>query len=184
MYAISLSTWLHSERICVVIWFHLETRVLGTTANQVSTSCASENAVLWQLLSFVSMFSVNFLTWCPKNPRSQSVLRKMDVAVFWCHRIDVAATMYKHVILSLSFKPPCVTLRQTIDSGGFYDTQKLFFKGIKDVVFVAACAPPGGGRNSVSPRLLRHFSMIWLTALSSNSLNRIFQVFKTSINKS
>lgn len=72
-------------------------------------------------------------------------------------------------------QPPNELLRQAIDSGGFYDTQKLFFKGIKDVVFLAACAPPGGGRNEVSPRLLRHFSMVWLTALSSGSLNRIFQ---------
>ncbi|CAN0043322.1 unnamed protein product, partial [Laminaria digitata] len=72
-------------------------------------------------------------------------------------------------------QPPNELLRQAIDSGGFYDTQKLFFKGIKDVVFVAACAPPGGGRNEVSPRLLRHFSMVWLTALSTDSLNRIFQ---------
>ncbi|CAM9936766.1 unnamed protein product [Ectocarpus sp. 6 AP-2014] len=72
-------------------------------------------------------------------------------------------------------QPPNELLRQAIDSGGFYDTQKLFFKGIKDVVFLAACAPPGGGRNQVSPRLLRHFSMVWLTALSSGSLNRIFQ---------
>ncbi|CAM9194153.1 unnamed protein product, partial [Hapterophycus canaliculatus] len=72
-------------------------------------------------------------------------------------------------------QPPNELLRQAIDSGGFYDTQKLFFKGIKDVVFLAACAPPGGGRNQVSPRLLRHFSMVWLTALSTDSLNRIFQ---------
>ena len=72
-------------------------------------------------------------------------------------------------------QPPNELLRQAIDSGGFYDTQKLFFKGIKDVVFLAACAPPGGGRNQVSPRLLRHFSMVWLTALSTGSLNRIFQ---------
>lgn len=74
-------------------------------------------------------------------------------------------------------QPPNELLRQAIDSGGFYDTQKLFFKGIKDVVFLAACAPPGGGRNQVSPRLLRHFSMVWLTALSTDSLNRIFQAW-------
>ncbi|CAM9370413.1 unnamed protein product, partial [Discosporangium mesarthrocarpum] len=72
-------------------------------------------------------------------------------------------------------QPPNELLRQAIDAGGFYDTQKLFFKNIQDVVFCAACAPPGGGRNEVSPRLLRHFSMVWLTALSSESLQRIFQ---------
>ena len=41
-------------------------------------------------------------------------------------------------------------------------------------MFASCCAPPGGGRNEVSPRLLRQFSMIWLTNLSGESLTRIF----------
>jgi dynein heavy chain, axonemal len=61
-----------------------------------------------------------------------------------------------------------------IDQGGFYDTQKLFFKHIQGCVFASACAPPGGGRSAVTPRLLRHFHMIWLTALSEASMNLIF----------
>ena len=71
-------------------------------------------------------------------------------------------------------QPPNELLRQVIDQGGFYDVQKLFFKNVKDIVCAAACAPPGGGRNEVSPRLLRHFHMIWLTNLSESSMNRIF----------
>jgi dynein heavy chain len=61
-----------------------------------------------------------------------------------------------------------------IDQGGFYDVNKLFFKNVQDVVCAAACAPPGGGRNEVSPRLMRHFHMIWLTNLSSDSMCSIF----------
>jgi dynein heavy chain len=72
-------------------------------------------------------------------------------------------------------QPPNELLRQVIDQGGFYDTQKLFFKHVKDVVFAAACAPPGGGRNEVSPRLIRQFNMIWMPQLSEASLKRIFQ---------
>ena len=71
-------------------------------------------------------------------------------------------------------QPPNELLRQVIDQGGFYDVGKLFFKFVKDVVTVAACAPPGGGRNEVSPRLLRHFHMVWLTNLSVESMSRIF----------
>ena len=41
-------------------------------------------------------------------------------------------------------------------------------------VFASCCAPPGGGRNEVSPRLLRQFAMIWLTNLTSESMTRIF----------
>ncbi|KAF1335991.1 Dynein heavy chain, partial [Globisporangium splendens] len=65
-------------------------------------------------------------------------------------------------------------LRQIIDQGGFCDTSKMFFKNIKDVVFTAACAPPGGGRSEVSPRLLRHFHMVWIPNLSSEVMKRIF----------
>jgi len=61
-----------------------------------------------------------------------------------------------------------------IDQGGFYDVGKLFFKNVQDLVCASACAPPGGGRNNVSPRLLRHFHLIWLTNLSADSMNRIF----------
>jgi len=71
-------------------------------------------------------------------------------------------------------QPPNELLRQVIDQGGFYDVNKLFFKYVQDVVCAAACAPPGGGRNEVSPRLLRHFHMVWLTNLSETSMSRIF----------
>lgn len=71
-------------------------------------------------------------------------------------------------------QPPCELLRQTIDSTGFYDTKKLIFKQVKDTMFVCACAPPGGGRNAVTPRLFRHFNMIWVPDLSEASMRTIF----------
>lgn len=71
-------------------------------------------------------------------------------------------------------QPPNELLRQIIDQGGFYDTSKMFFKNIKDVVFAAACAPPGGGRSEVTPRLIRHFHMVWIPNLSGEVMKRIF----------
>ena len=71
-------------------------------------------------------------------------------------------------------QPPVELLRQAIDSHGFYDLEKLIFKYIKDTQFVTACAPPGGGRNEVTPRLFRHFNMIWVPALSKKSMELIF----------
>uniref|UniRef100_A0A4W3JLB2 Dynein axonemal heavy chain 6 n=1 Tax=Callorhinchus milii TaxID=7868 RepID=A0A4W3JLB2_CALMI len=44
-----------------------------------------------------------------------------------------------------------------------------------DVTIAAACAPPGGGRNPVTPRFLRHFSMFCLPTPSEHSLKQIFQ---------
>jgi dynein heavy chain len=71
-------------------------------------------------------------------------------------------------------QPPCELLRQTIDSGGFYDLKKLLLKYVKDVLFVAACGPPGGGRNPVSPRLFRHFNMVWVPELTPASMRVVF----------
>jgi len=71
-------------------------------------------------------------------------------------------------------QPPNELFRQAIDLHGFYDRKKLFLKYIKNVQFLAACAPPGGGRNPVSPRLFRHFNMFWLPQLSSKSMKHIF----------
>ncbi|XP_054978204.1 dynein axonemal heavy chain 6 [Sorex araneus] len=72
-------------------------------------------------------------------------------------------------------QPPIELLRQYQDFHGFYDRSKLFWKDIQDVTIVAACAPPGGGRNPVTPRFLRHFSMLCLPMPSEHSLKQIFQ---------
>uniref|UniRef100_A0A8C2LDF4 Dynein, axonemal, heavy chain 6 n=1 Tax=Cricetulus griseus TaxID=10029 RepID=A0A8C2LDF4_CRIGR len=72
-------------------------------------------------------------------------------------------------------QPPIELLRQYQDFGGFYDRNKLFWKEIQDVTIVSACAPPGGGRNPVTPRFIRHFSMMCLPTPSEHSLKQIFQ---------
>ncbi|XP_069482525.1 dynein axonemal heavy chain 6 [Ambystoma mexicanum] len=72
-------------------------------------------------------------------------------------------------------QPPIELLRQYQDFGGFYDREKLFWKDIQDVTIAAACAPPGGGRNLVTPRFFRHFSMLCLPTPSEHSLKQIFQ---------
>ena len=41
-------------------------------------------------------------------------------------------------------------------------------------MFVCACAPPGGGRNFVTPRLWRSFNMIWMPELNKNTLKQIY----------
>eukprot|EP00058_Branchiostoma_floridae_P021107 XP_002606597.1 hypothetical protein BRAFLDRAFT_120109 [Branchiostoma floridae] len=73
-------------------------------------------------------------------------------------------------------QPPLELLRQYLELGGFYDTKKLTWKDVLDVTLVGACAPPGGGRNQVSARLLKHFSMLCLPQPSSRSLQHIYQV--------
>ncbi|XP_071080158.1 dynein axonemal heavy chain 6-like [Haliotis cracherodii] len=73
-------------------------------------------------------------------------------------------------------QPPLELLRQFLECGGFYDTKKLTWKDILDVTLVAACGPPGGGRNPTSPRLLKHFCILALPTPSTRSLQHIYQV--------
>ncbi|XP_062595107.1 dynein axonemal heavy chain 14-like, partial [Saccostrea cucullata] len=56
-------------------------------------------------------------------------------------------------------QPPLELLRQFLELGGFYHAGKahLVWEDIYDVHVVAACGPPGGGRNPIHPRLLKHF---------------------------
>jgi dynein heavy chain len=49
------------------------------------------------------------------------------------------------------------------------------FTEIKDVTLAAACAPPGGGRNPVSLRLIRHFCMFSIPSPSEYNLKHIFK---------
>jgi len=71
-------------------------------------------------------------------------------------------------------QPPIELLRQFQDYKGVYDRQHLFWKSIADTTLVCAAAPPGGGRNPVTPRFIRHFNMFNLPNPSEAVLKRIF----------
>lgn len=72
-------------------------------------------------------------------------------------------------------QPPIELLRQVLDFRGFYDRKKLIWKSIEDVVLTAACAPPGGGRNPLSKRFIRHFAMLMIPIPAEASLQTIFR---------
>ena len=78
-------------------------------------------------------------------------------------------------------QPPIELLRMIIDTlehyrkhGGLYDRKKLDYYHIVDMVVVSACGPPGGGRNFVTARYFRHFSMLTVDAPSRSVLGVIF----------
>ncbi|XP_078503488.1 dynein axonemal heavy chain 14 [Lissotriton helveticus] len=73
-------------------------------------------------------------------------------------------------------QPPLELIRQFLELGGFFDTKQLSWKHVQDVSLIAACAPPGGGRNEISPRLLKHFCILALPQPSIQSLQHIFQI--------
>eukprot|EP00668_Euglena_longa_P039207 GGOE01050460.1.p1 GENE.GGOE01050460.1~~GGOE01050460.1.p1 ORF type:complete len:2722 (-),score=1086.70 GGOE01050460.1:98-8140(-) len=73
-------------------------------------------------------------------------------------------------------QPPIELLRQWMDYGGWYDYKKdsVGFKSILDILFIAGMGPTGGGRNPITPRLVRHFCSIALTDFDDVSLKKIF----------
>uniref|UniRef100_A0A8D3C858 Dynein, axonemal, heavy chain 6 n=1 Tax=Scophthalmus maximus TaxID=52904 RepID=A0A8D3C858_SCOMX len=75
---------------------------------------------------------------------------------------------------SYGSQPPIELLRQFQDFSGFFDRDKFIWRKIENMTIAAACAPPGGGRNPVTPRFIRHFSMLCLPTPSENSLKQIF----------
>ena len=70
-------------------------------------------------------------------------------------------------------QPPVELLRQFQDFRGFYDRKKLYWKDIEDTTLVSACAPPGGGRQEVTPRFFRHFNMLNVPPPSDDSMKTI-----------
>ncbi|CAM9229232.1 unnamed protein product [Discosporangium mesarthrocarpum] len=72
-------------------------------------------------------------------------------------------------------QPPLEILRQMIDSGGWYNLKEMTWQTIIDTVLMGAMGPPGGGRNHVTPRLLRHFNIFCFLEFDDNTLTRIFR---------
>lgn len=60
--------------------------------------------------------------------------------------------------------------------GGFYDLKRLTWKNVVDVTIAASAAPPGGGRNVISARLLKHFSVLAIPQPSTRCMQHIYQV--------
>ena len=69
-------------------------------------------------------------------------------------------------------QPPIELLRQMIDNGGWYDIQEKDFHALVDVQLICAMGPPGGGRNAITPRMMRHFSVLCITDFHENVIKR------------
>lgn len=71
-------------------------------------------------------------------------------------------------------QPPIELLRQWFDQAGWYDRKDLTFRKIIDLTFVSSMGPPGGGRQEITPRFLRHFNIIGYVEMSDASKTIIF----------
>ncbi|XP_046823509.1 dynein axonemal heavy chain 7-like [Vespa crabro] len=65
-------------------------------------------------------------------------------------------------------------LRQFFDHGSWYDLKRPEKITILDTMFICAMAPPGGSRQEIYQRFLRHFNLYSINEFSMESVFRIF----------
>jgi len=71
-------------------------------------------------------------------------------------------------------QPPIEILRQWMDHGGWYDRKENAFRQLVDIQFITAMGPPGGGRNHITQRYIRHFNLVNFVPFSNDMLTMVF----------
>ncbi|CAG7816608.1 unnamed protein product [Allacma fusca] len=71
-------------------------------------------------------------------------------------------------------QPPNELIRQWLDHGHWYDLKDTSTIQLIDLIFITAMGLPGGGRNEVTGRLIRHLSILCIDSFDDVTLKKIF----------
>lgn len=74
-------------------------------------------------------------------------------------------------------QPAIEILRTAIDKKEWFDLQTLEAKHLEDITYLGIMASPGGGRQSISLRYMRHMFLITASEYGSDSLETIYRTY-------